>query len=154
MSSISSIRARRVKTVACPCRSGRLRCTSWASSEARPGTYAVHNLETWPSWTGAIVEALIGRDANEPVWLGIRNLWSVDPDRALRRAAEAYPEGANARSWILEGWMRRRADILRLIVQSPHRPLPGWARQWLAEHLRDIPGHGADQIYELIAGST
>jgi hypothetical protein len=119
-----------------------------------PGTYGVHNLETWPSWTGAIVEALIGRDANEPVSIGIGHLWAVDPDRALRRAADAYPDGANAKSWILEGWKRRREDILRLIVQSPHRPLPGWGRQWLAEHFRDIPGHGADQIYELIVGST
>ena len=143
-----------------PCKESEDRCLPLPLWEAAlhelvvVGTYGVHNQETWPSWTGAIVEALIGKDANKPDWPRIRNLWAVDPNRALRRAAEAYPDGANARSWIQEGWKWRREDILRLIVQSPHRPPPEWARQWLAEHFRDIPGHGADEIYELIAGSA
>jgi hypothetical protein len=121
---------------------------------SREISYWNRRVETWPSWTGAIVEALIGRDAHESVSRGIWNLWAVDPDRALRRATAAYPDGANAESWIRGGWTRRREDILRLLMQSPHRPLPGWACQWLAEHLRDIPGREADQIYELIASST
>jgi hypothetical protein len=112
------------------------------------------DLEGWPRWTGSIVEALIGKVPNEPAWLGIRNLWTVDPDRALARAAAAYPDGANAQLWITEGWRYRPADILSLIERSPYRPLPDWTRRWLAFSLRDLPGQGADRIFALLAESA
>lgn len=113
--------------------------------------YALERVEAWPRWTGPIVEALIGKDPKQPDWLGIRNLWTVDPDRALACTVAAYPDDADAKHWIMEGRRYRPEDILSFLERSPHRPLPGWVRRWLAFSLRDLPGQGADRIFALLA---
>jgi hypothetical protein len=110
-----------------------------------------HNMDDWPRWTAPIVEALIGMRPNLPDWMGIRSLWAVDPDRALQRAAAAYPDDPSAMYWVSEGWSLRRDAILEFIEQSPLRPLPIWARQWLARNLPSTPGAGADRIFALLA---
>lgn len=106
--------------------------------------------EAWPRWTGAIVEAMIGGDLKTPAWLGIRRLWAVDPDRAYARALKAYPDDSDASTWIVEGWSRRREDILALIERHSLRPVPEWTRHWLSRHLADASGQQADRIFALL----
>ena len=109
------------------------------------------DMDQWPRWTGPIVEALIGKQQNMPEWLGIQNLWAVDPDRALLRTAAAFPDAPTAMYWVSEGWSRRRDAILDLIEQHARSALPVWVLPWLARNLGDTPGGAADRIFALMA---